>query len=849
MKPSQIALSFLLAALLGCTAAAPPVTAPRTEIVAAPYALTNEEEATVLRLEDRREFDANLASAWIAHPNATHRRRIALALGRIGPATFADENGNGIKDEGELMAGVRLLSTLLADPAHEVREAAAFALGEIGDPAGVDALLQFAADPQHAGVAAEALEALSKMASSVALDRYAAFAAPGVAEGIRTHAIRFLFRFEDPAASLLAATYLADETPVIRREAAYSLGRRANAAGRDRLHLLLTDPDVLTRVYAARALGRIGDPASIEPLLDILRDGHPWVRTNALVALAQLAEKDRSAFEKAPGEKLGRILTLTRDPDPGTRISAIDAAALLARSDEAAKARVLELATSGSPWQREVASAAFIRQFGATDTAAAESLLQTDARFVRVRVLEASGAIGPEGSRIRQRLFADADPAVRSAALGAIPDAELPERAADIVAALEDPDPIVRSTAIERYAATPSLAAADKLATLRRELAESEADTLNDARVAAVTAIASVELPERIDVLRALVSDRDPVVRRLAAEGLAKAGQPRPQYTPLSVDRPLADYVAIARWALETHTAVLRTGRGEIQILLLTRDAPMTAWNFAQLAARDYFDGTTFMRVVPNFVVQGGDPRNDQSGGPGYSIRDEINLQKYTRGAVGMALSGLDTGGSQFFITHSPQPHLDGGYTIFGRVVGGMSGVADQIERGDRVNDVVVDGGAVTELDQRVAAVEQPPLPLEVGAMTPEHLLASVPEYAERKGSFEPDASVLEAIASSIRPGDRMEVLLGTWCSDSQREVPKLLKISDLLQASFGVTLPISYVAINRAKTEPKDLVAGRNIEKVATFIYYRNGAELGRIVESPEGPFEDHLMRIAATP
>ena len=117
----------------------------------------------------------------------------------------------------------------------------------------------------------------------------------------------------------------------------------------------------------------------------------------------------------------------------------------------------------------------------------------------------------------------------------------------------------------------------------------------------------------------------------------------------------------------------------------------MTAWNFAQLAQKHYFDRSSFMRVVPNFVIQGGDPRNDMEGGPGYAIRDEINLQKYTRGAVGMALSGPDTGGSQFFITHSAQPHLDGGYTIFGRISGGMAAVVDQTERGDQVETILID--------------------------------------------------------------------------------------------------------------------------------------------------------------
>src|SRR5581483_10133237 len=131
-----------------------------------------------------------------------------------------------------------------------------------------------------------------------------------------------------------------------------------------------------------------------------------------------------------------------------------------------------------------------------------------------------------------------------------------------------------------------------------------------------------------------------------------------------------------------------------------------------------YFDNTSFMRVVPNFVIQGGDPRNDMNGGPGYAIRDEINLQKYTRGAVGMALSGPDTGGSQFFITHSPQPHLDGGYTIFGRVTDGMNAVVDQTERGDRVETITIDERSAAILGGRTAGI------LPAQARRPAHLPA-----------------------------------------------------------------------------------------------------------------------------
>jgi cyclophilin family peptidyl-prolyl cis-trans isomerase len=94
-------------------------------------------------------------------------------------------------------------------------------------------------------------------------------------------------------------------------------------------------------------------------------------------------------------------------------------------------------------------------------------------------------------------------------------------------------------------------------------------------------------------------------------------------------------------------------------------------------------------RLVPDFVVQDGDPRGDGEGGPGYSIRDEINMRPYLRGTVGMALDWADTGGSQFFITHSPQPHLDGRYTVFGHVVEGMD-VVDRLGTWDVVRSVTI---------------------------------------------------------------------------------------------------------------------------------------------------------------
>jgi cyclophilin family peptidyl-prolyl cis-trans isomerase len=135
--------------------------------------------------------------------------------------------------------------------------------------------------------------------------------------------------------------------------------------------------------------------------------------------------------------------------------------------------------------------------------------------------------------------------------------------------------------------------------------------------------------------------------------------------------------------------ALVTTDKGSFTIRLLPEDAPLTVGNFIQLAKRGYFNGIAVHRVVPNFVIQDGDPRGDGNGGPGYQIRCEINEVPYARGAVGMALSGKDTGGSQWFVTHSPQPHLDGGYTIFGNVIAGMDTV-DNTVRGDVIRSIVI---------------------------------------------------------------------------------------------------------------------------------------------------------------
>ncbi|HEX4561914.1 MAG TPA: peptidylprolyl isomerase [Gemmatimonadales bacterium] len=143
--------------------------------------------------------------------------------------------------------------------------------------------------------------------------------------------------------------------------------------------------------------------------------------------------------------------------------------------------------------------------------------------------------------------------------------------------------------------------------------------------------------------------------------------------------------------------AVIDTVQGVIELDLFSDEVPGTVANFAKLAGEGFYDGTTFHRVIPNFMVQGGDPYSKSgkgrvgTGGPGYTIKCEthLNKHKHVAGTLSMAHAGKDTGGSQFFICHAPQRHLDGVHTVFGQVTKGMD-VVNKIKQNDKINSIKV---------------------------------------------------------------------------------------------------------------------------------------------------------------
>ena len=140
------------------------------------------------------------------------------------------------------------------------------------------------------------------------------------------------------------------------------------------------------------------------------------------------------------------------------------------------------------------------------------------------------------------------------------------------------------------------------------------------------------------------------------------------------------------------YLARIQTRRGEIVLQLFPEHAPLTVNNFVFLARENFYDGVTFHRVIADFMIQGGDPSGSGSGGPGYRFADETssNPLKHETGALSMANAGPNTNGSQFFITHGPQPHLNGRHTVFGKVQQGQD-VVDAIQQGDTMVSVRIE--------------------------------------------------------------------------------------------------------------------------------------------------------------
>jgi len=658
------------------------------------------------------------------------RKRAALAAGRIG-------------DEG----AVKSLSDVLEhDSDISVRAMAAFALGEIESDAGADALIAVLKDTSApVEIRARAIEGLGKIAAALPREKEARQHELGAAilaalnyevsrpvRGIPDTSVSLLgltaaLRSRPPDAGPTIAKFLSSFDPRVRADAANALARLRLKDGLDQLRKLTSDVDPIVRANAVRVLGISEDKQSYDTLLALAtNDKDLRVRVNAIRALASL--KDLRAAE--PLLKRGQLLSqrnLANLPPELNEILEIATTLGRLRSPTSATGWLHQLNETLNHRAPEV-ELAFVRIAPATYLAEFGPGAQAKRKVQETILLDWRAASGiaaglgemaatPEIASVMPQLTASAQSLLRAMldyrnsglhintlvavhSEYAIPDVlralaafKPPDLASVARAELNDGDAIVRSTAAELLGDLPP--AEENTRALIAAWPQTTNDTLNDAALSILDALGKQKSSAANEQVKQALKSDDHLIRRRAVAVLKAngAGDFSSQIGTVHTRNTRADYNRALGRIGKNVRAVVTTSKGSFTIELLPEAAPLTVDNFVQLAQRDYFRNVTIHRVVPNFVIQDGDPRGDGNGGPGYQIRCEINEVPYDRAAVGMALSGKDTGGSQWFVTHSPQPHLDGGYTVFGRVVAGMD-VVDKIVRGDVIQSIVIKQGA-----------------------------------------------------------------------------------------------------------------------------------------------------------
>ena len=652
--------------------------------------------AQLLAMADARQLDTALIARALASKWRPMRAAATLAIGQVGaePGMIGAPRLRALLKDPDLAvaANAAYALGLLRDTTaiaqlgaalalnHEVAREAAWALGEIGAPARATIITALTTD-HDSDTSIQLLLAASKLrpVPLAEISRYLRVAHPAVVWAAsyaiaRTRAaggVRALIDLE-------ASPALSARPQIPERSAAASPAYTDDAIGNQRTR------GEIARGLAKSAAGDSLGSRALAVLSRLVGDVDPHVRVNAV----------RSLGTYGPVAKTSLIYA-TKDRDPNVRIAAAQSFATVLSKDATELPALWAADTSIVYRSSLLASAAGA---GLRPAELKEWASSSDWRL-RAAVASAAGDTIDRTYAISRAvpLTRDPDPRVREAAYGALapPVTMTLEDSvhALLVNGLRDPDFYVRATVIGALADRPSVV---DLAPVLASYNLAGRDSANDARVAAILYVGALWRKDSTSLsstwraqLAGTPVPADPLERA--------AGKTVPVWSKWAsvpaAPRAIGWYEGIVRGIVmpihsgKTVNATINTVRGPIRLELFGAEAPITVWNFLTLARSGYYRNTRFHRVVPNFVAQDGDPRDDGNGGPGYAIRDEMNPHRYERGAVGMALSGPDTGGSQYFITHSPQPHLDGHYTVFGRVIRGYD-VLDKLVQGDLITSV-----------------------------------------------------------------------------------------------------------------------------------------------------------------
>lgn len=660
--------------------------------------VTSRELEELATLEDQRSLGGGrLLELLRSAPDARVRARAATALGRFPFPRFGSEL-------------TEALVRALEDSDLAVREAAAFALGLRADPASSGTLLAYRNDPEPR-LRARVVEAASRIPDP-AVQGPILLSLRDADLGVRLEAALGCARLDPkaPLASevdraLLDALHPYRIAPGAQPKTAveaelvwrilWALGRRKAELGRGPFLEYASSDTALERLFAVRGLGQLApDADSLRAVIAALsgpRAASDWrVAYEATAALGRFVPllRQQGGTESARGQALAALRVAAESQSPHVRAGAMEA--LAGFSDEEG---VLELL-----------------QRGRLDLS-----VSVRAAALRTRVALSSPA---DALETLARGAKDDDPVVRAASADAAGASTDPAVVPVLLGLTRDPSLFVATRAVEKLGAHPSdetrralhgfLAHTDNGLRLAAVLALKEMASPADASALALAAgtskgdigaevafnalevLAKIGTNEARATVEAAQDDPRPHVRAVARRLMRDTFGAAPRADELSASEPLPLPVPGKDYPLYRFNPLveLDTTRGSMVFELFPTEAPLHVHNFLTLIERGAYDGLTFHRVVPDFVIQGGDYRGDGNGGrpwQGDALRAEFTPRKYTRGSLGMPRNeDPDSGGSQFFVTHVPTPHLDGRYTIFGELRAGGD-VLDLIELGDRI--------------------------------------------------------------------------------------------------------------------------------------------------------------------
>lgn len=608
------------------------------------------------------------------------RRRVAFALGAVTIAATACASAGGfsstsairpsaldIRHDARLMAmlDVRradtlLVDTLLADVDPDRRARTALAIGQVRIRARFPQLRALLTDGDTL-IAANAAYALGVAKDTQAVAALAR-AIGGAPDPVAREAAWALGEIGEPARTVLAVA-LGDGLTAPLRSSSASLRsapvRAALVLATVKLRpapIALVVPwlaDTSAQVVrsAAYVVGRLRASAGVRALLAVRAHPDDEVRQSVARALTRSTVGDTLVM---PAREALRVLM--RDADWRVRANAAGS-----------------VSTFGALALDEV-------QLGLTDSVANVRIVAADSLSV---------VFGRDAARWRGAWDRDTLLAVRRLMLAHVRRLTLPIFDAEVATWQQHPDWRYRLAALEHRARVSDT---DRVIAAEAFIADVDA-RVRTAALQRLTTKIGAGFAERVRLLAERASsDRDSIVRSVGQRLLSPsdtAGRLSRRATPGSlVERPLVEYERLVRqWGAANRrqpVAIIETDHGEVTLQLYGREAPLVVEAFVRLAKDGFYRNTVFHRVVPNFVVQDGDPRGDGSGGPGFALRESFSRQRHERGCLGLATSGPDTGGSQYYLCHSSQPHLDGAYTVFGRVLTGFD-VMDRIVQGDRM--------------------------------------------------------------------------------------------------------------------------------------------------------------------